>query len=204
MKNFFTFLTFTFLLSSALQAQLVNCDCNNRYETEIFTDVNVETVTYSDTYNLEMDIYTPEGDFCNNRPLLIFAHGGSFFGGAKTNPTMVALCETFAKRGYVTASISYRLATHSSVLGFLGLFWMTDLDNGINVIYSAMTDAKAAVRFFRKDVTENGNTYGIDESQIWMGGNSAGACLGPHMNYITSLDEFVSGIEPSGQAYAEN
>jgi len=78
------------------------------------------------------------------------------------------------------------------------------LEDGIKVIYSAMTDAKAAVRFFRKNVAENGNTYGIDETQIWMGGNSAGACLGPHMSYITTLDEFISGIDLSGQAYATN
>ena len=70
-----------------------------------------------------MDIYTPVGDNYTNRPLLIFAHGGSFIGGSKTNPTMVDLCETFAKRGYVTASINYRLATHNSVLGpIFGLF----------------------------------------------------------------------------------
>ena len=195
-------------------AQLFDCDCDNRYATEIFTDVNVQTnVMYSppddnDTdivegYNLQMDIYTPEGDNCTNRPLIILAHGGSFIGGSKTNPTMVDLCETFAKRGYVAASINYRLATHSTVLGFNGLFWMIDLENGIKVIYSAMTDAKAAVRFFRKDFLENNNTYGIDENQIWMGGNSAGACLGPHMSYITSVEEFISGIDPSGQAYAE-
>tara|TARA_Y100001968_G_scaffold328370_2_gene375400 strand:+ start:138 stop:1025 length:888 start_codon:yes stop_codon:yes gene_type:complete len=118
---------------------------------------------------------------------------------------MVDLCETFAKRGYVAASINYRLATHSTVLGAIsGLFWMVDLENGIKVIYSAMTDAKAAVRFFRKNFSEGGNTYGIDEDQIWMGGNSAGACLGPHMSYITSLEEFVFGIDPSGQDYATN
>jgi hypothetical protein len=81
---------------------------------------------------------------------------------------------------------------------------MLNLESGINVIYSAMTDAKAAVRFFRKEFAELGNPYGIDENQIWMGGNSAGACLGLHMDYITSLDEFISGIDPSGQDYAMN
>ena len=65
---------------------------------------------------------------------------------------------------------------------------ISDLENGINVIYSSMTDAKAAVRFFRKEYAELDNPYGIDQNQIWMGGNSAGACLGLHMDYITSLD----------------
>ena len=203
MKYYITFLLFNFLLFFQLSAQSLDCSCENRYQSEVFSSVNVETVTYSDAYNLQMDIYTPDGDNCINRPLIILAHGGSFIGGSKTNPTMVDLCETFAKRGYVAASINYRLATSSTVLGpFSGLFWMTNLEDGIKVIYSAMTDAKAAVRFFRKNVAEDNNSYGIDQNQIWMGGNSAGACLGPHMSYINSVDEFVSGIDISGQEYA--
>ena len=152
MKHYLTFLLFALFSIFQVSAQLIDCDCANRYDAEIFSDVNIETVTYSDVHNLQMDIYTPVGDVCSNRPLIILAHGGSFIGGSKTNPTMVDLCETFAKRGYVAASINYRLATHGTVLGaFGGLFWMVDLEDGIKVIYSAMTDAKAAVRFFRKD-----------------------------------------------------
>lgn len=203
MKYYTTLFTCAFLVSFQLSAQSLDCLCESRYQTEVFSSVNVETVTYSDVYNLQMDIYTPNDDNCSNRPLIILAHGGSFIGGSKTNPTMVDLCETFAKRGYVAASINYRLATSSTVLGpFSGLFWMTDLENGIKVIYSAMTDAKAAVRFFRKNFIESDNSYGIDQNQIWMGGNSAGACLGPHMSYVNNLDEFVSGIDVSGQDYA--
>ena len=190
---------------SPLSAQLLDCDCSNRYQEEVFNDITVETnVTYSDVYNLKMDIYQPSSDvdLCTNRPLIILAHGGSFIGGSKTNPTMVDLCETFAKRGYVAASINYRLATDATVLGFAGFVWMTNLENGIKVIYSAMTDAKAAVRFFRKEFAELSNPYGIDQNQIWMGGNSAGACLGPHMSYVETVEEFVSGIDESGQDYA--
>ena len=215
MKKLTPFLCVVLLSVCPLSAQLLDCDCENRYSTEIFTDVNVQTnVTYSppdnsqtseiEGYNLKMDIYTPEGDNCINRPLIILAHGGSFIGGSKSNPTMVNLCETFAKRGYVAASINYRLATHSTVLGFGGFAWMVNLENGIKVIYSAMTDAKAAVRFFRKEYSESNNPHGIDVNQIWMGGNSAGACLGPHMAYINSVDEFISGIDISGQEYAAN
>ena len=46
-----------------------------------------------------MDVYTPDGDTYTERPLIIFAHGGSFYAGDKNNPTMVSLCESFAKRG---------------------------------------------------------------------------------------------------------
>ena len=205
MKNTTLCLFVNLLCLFPLSAQLLDCDCTNRYQDEIFSEITVETnITYSDVYNLKMDIYQPSTDLdlCTNRPLIILAHGGSFIGGSKSNPTMVDLCETFAKRGYVAASINYRLATDASVLGFSGFVWMLNLESGINVIYSAMTDAKAAVRFFRKEFAELSNPYGIDENQIWMGGNSAGACLGLHMDYIKTLDEFVTGIDPSGQDYA--
>ena len=101
MKNFFILITIIIFCSYPTYSQLVDCDCSNRYETEIFNDISVETVTYSDTFNLQMDIYTPNPDIdmCTNRPLIILAHGGSFIGGSKSNPTMVDLCETFAKSG---------------------------------------------------------------------------------------------------------
>ena len=67
-----------------------------------------------------MDVYSPADDDFNSRPLIFFMYGGSFIGGSKTNPTMVDLCETFAKRGYVTASINYRLA--EDIVGFFNQF----------------------------------------------------------------------------------
>ena len=208
-SNFLNIIISFILLSiSPLSAQLIDCDSENRYQDEIFNNIIVETdVVYSNIYSLTMDIYYPDSDtdVCTNRPLIILAHGGSFIGGSKTNPTMVDLCETLAKRGYVAASINYRLATNSTVLGPIsGLFWMTNLENGINVIYSAMTDAKAAVRFFRKEFAEMDNPYGIDPNKIWMGGNSAGGVLTLHLGYINSLNEFVSGIDDSVQDYAMN
>ena len=62
-----------------------------------------------------MDVYTPDGDNYSERPLIIFAHGGVFITGNKNNTAMVELCEAFAKRGYVTASIQYRLTNFSSL-----------------------------------------------------------------------------------------
>ena len=97
MKNIITIFTLSLFTCFQLLAQQNDCDCENRYQTELFNDVNVQTVTYSDVHNLSMDIYTPAGDSCSNRPLLIFAHGGTFIFGSKSNPTMVDLCESFAK-----------------------------------------------------------------------------------------------------------
>ena len=191
------------LLCNHLSAQTFDCNCEERYQSEIFNDVSVQTVTYSDTYNLQMDIYTPTGDVCNNRPLLIFAHGGTFIFGTKTNPTMVELCETFARKGYVTASINYRLA--ADIVGFFSQFtYYMDTQSAYEVVLNAVMDGKAAIRYFRKDVVENGNSYGIDSNQIWGGGNSAGGVLFLHAAHVGSTDEFILPLDENRASIANN
>ena len=107
--------------------------CDGRYLEGVFSDVDVSTVTYSEVNNLQLDIYQPLGDTENNRPLIILAHGGSFIAGVRTNPSMVSLGEAFAKRGYVVASISYRLMT------ILGLIISSTTLNGVA---EALSDGK--------------------------------------------------------------
>ena len=58
-----------------------------------------------------------------------------------------------------------------------------------------MMDGKAAVRYFRKDVAENGNMYGIDPDQIWAGGNSAGGVLFLHVGHVQSIEEFIAPLD---------
>ena len=206
MKHIITFLVFTFCTFFTIKAQS-DCDCANRYSTEIFTDYTVETLTYSDEYNLEMDIYKPVGDFCTDRPLLIFAHGGTFIVGDKNNPTMEDLCETFAKRGYVTASINYRLAAdlYEGPFAFLqAAGFYTDTEDAYHVVLKAVMDGKAAVRYFRKNHAEANNTHGIDPNQIWGGGNSAGGVLFLHVGNVSSVDEFTSPLDNNRASIAEN
>ena len=202
MKNISIIFTLSLFTCFQLLAQQNDCDCESRYDTEIFNDVNVETVTYSDVHNLSMDIYTPSGDNCSNRPLLIFAHGGTFIFGTKSNPTMVDLCESFAKKGYVTASINYRLA--GDIVGFLPSFtFYTDTESAYEVVLNAVMDGKAAIRYFRKNVAENNNTYGIDVNQIWGGGNSAGGVLFLHAGHVQSKQEFIAPLDANRASLAE-
>jgi len=158
----------------------LTAQCDGRYENEIFENVTVERVTYSDYTNFEMDIYQPEGDTETNRPLIIIAHGGAFLFGNLENPTMVSLGNLFAKRGYVVASIQYTLAANALLL--------SDSLTMINVVTQAVADGKAAVRYFRKDNAED-NIYRIDPDEIWFGGNSAGAILAMHLAYLDEGDE---------------
>ena len=166
--------------------------CGGRYLEEIFSDVDVSTVTYSEVNNLQLDIYQPVGDTENNRPLIILAHGGSFIAGVRTNPSMVSLGEAFAKRGYVVASISYRLMT------ILDLIFSSTTLNGVA---KALSDGKAAIRYFRKSVVE-GNEYNIDPNQIYFGGNSAGAIIAIHAAFMQEVEvedpELIVAMENNG------
>ena len=162
-------------------AQVSSAQCTNgRYLNTIFPTYTVTTVTYSTTYSQAMDIYQPTGDTLSHRPLVILAHGGSFIGGTRNDDsTCVQLCRNLCQRGYVTASIDYRLGTISSLL---------DSAQIIDVVIKAMSDGKAAIRYFVKDAATT-NTYKIDTDNIFIGGNSAGAVLYMHVGYIDSIGE---------------
>ena len=176
--------------------------CDGRYENEIFDEVSKTIVEYTDVYNwsaldsgLDMDIYQPVGDTVTNRPVLIFAHGGVYVAGNKNNPPMVSLCEAFAKRGYVTASIQYRLTSSLSLLS------PDASDIFSQTVLNSVSDMKAAVRYFRKDVAENNNTYGINPDFIFVGGYSAGAVTAAHLSVIDDNQvpaEFQSFYDVAG------
>ncbi len=157
--------------------------CGERYKKMIFTDVTkTSDVVYSTSngVTLKMDIYEPLGDTSSMRPLLILAHGGSFVGGDKgADSACVKLCINFAKRGYVTADIQYRLAN---------VFDMFDSIKAVTAVFKAIGDGKSAIRFFRKDAATT-NIYRIDPNKIFCGGNSAGAVLYCHSAYINSVNE---------------
>ncbi len=159
----------------------------NRYVTEIFPSVQKDSVIYSTPYGLKMDIYQPVGDTIPKRPLIILAHGGSFVSGARNDDsTVVWLCRNFAKRGYVTASIDYRLGNIINMIS-------PDSTYAINEVIKAMSDGKAAIRYFSKDSATMA-TYRIDTNNIFIGGNSAGAVLYMHVGYLDSVGEAPSYI----------
>jgi acetyl esterase/lipase len=78
-----------------------------RYQDAIFSKIEKDIYTYSDT--LKLDFYASKVDAATKRPLLILVHGGGFAIGKKDNPLETGFCSTMAKKGYAVASISYRL-----------------------------------------------------------------------------------------------
>lgn len=199
MKKIYTLITGSCLLAAS--ATQLNAQCaGGRYHDFIFPAADVTSnITYGSnmtfsgsTQALKLDVYQPQGDTAALRPLIVWAHPGSFVGGSKSDPEMVNICTDFAKLGYVTASIDYRL-------------FMTDLpfpgpdsnDAGAAVMRS-VHDGRAAVRFFRKDVVENSNTYKIDTNNIYFGGISAGGFIALHLGYMDQWSEFPTYIDTTG------
>jgi poly(3-hydroxybutyrate) depolymerase len=139
-----------------------------------------------DAQDLFLDVYEPEGDTETDRALIIIAHGGSFVSGSKTGADVVPFCEDMARLGYVVASIQYRLGIAIS---------FDPSQDATEAVVRGFHDGKAATRFFRKDVAENGNTYGIDESRIFMAGVSAGGFIALHNAYMDNIDEIPAIVD---------
>ena len=182
MKKIITLLLVITFINSLLYSQ-----CNGRYQTDIFSSVDITSnINYSDMFSdneHKMDIYTGAGDTEINRPLILFVHGGSFFGGDKSDVACVDFCTEFAKKGYVVVSPNYRLVPQSNIINFL-----TNQEEQYEAVLKAVSDIKAAIRYFRKDFV-NGDNYGIDPTTIFVGGNSAGGIVAIHLAYIDSISD---------------
>ena len=185
----------TLSLSAIVQSQDV------RYLDEVFDDViKTEDVVYgnapdlpfwfwvesnTEDIDLTMDIYEPAGDTLSNRPVMIFAHTGSFFSGHNELDDMVALATSAAKRGYVAVSINYRLG-----LNVLSTY------SGERAVYRAVQDGGAAIRYLREFSEE----FEINPNTIFMWGSSAGALLALHLSYLDDEDRpqatYGSGGDP--------
>lgn len=166
--------------------------CNGRYTEKVFDNISIQTdVLYGNAVDpisgnpmdLFMDIYQPVGDVEQERPVILLAFGGSFIGGSKDSPDIVAMCDSLAHYGYVTAAIQYRLEEQVSLL---------QVSKMIEIIMMASHDGKAAVRFFRRDAAED-NEYKIDPARIFMGGVSAGGILSTHLAYLNAADN-IQGV----------
>jgi hypothetical protein len=178
-------ISFLMLIFTPLSSHAQNAlGCNNtRY---LFTGFDTTRTTvqfgsninaFGQQQNLLMDIYQPKGDTLARRPLIIWAFGGGFVGGARGD--MAFFANEAARRGYVNAAIDYRL--YSTTLPL-------DSPKISRAVVQAIHDMKAAVRFFRKNVKENGNTYRVDTNNIIVGGVSAGAIMAMHVAAMDSLD----------------
>lgn len=135
---------------------------------------------------LFLDLYSPEPDPRPLRPAVVLLHGGYFTGGDKTGDSMPRLATTLAQRGYLVASINYRLATVSDV-SFEVLH--SQPERAKYIVEMAQEDARAAVRYMRHMAQE----WRVDVNRIVIGGDSAGAIAALYYAYVRHAPEGHSG-----------
>ncbi len=165
------------------------CASNARYMADLFPVVNRTTAVYAVANNylglpqwLELDVYTPAFDNAVNRPCIVYMHGGAFVAGDKRLPEAVDFCNYFARKGYVTVSIGYRL----------GALEPTKSEDMIRAVIRALQDARGAVRFMRKRAVH----FKINPNKIYFAGYSAGAVTGLHLAYLDKAEEFAQIADP--------
>ena len=167
------------------------CD-GERYMSDLFPDIQITSnIEYGEnitedilgteyTQTLYLDVYVPENDYINDRPLIIFMFGGAFVSGSKNSPVMQELCTRYAKMGYVASAIDYRLTPT--------LIWNGSPENAYKAVLKAIHDLKAAIRYFRMNDSLY-DDFGVDTSRIYTGGSSAGAIASVNTAYLNEENE---------------
>jgi acetyl esterase/lipase len=121
---------------------------------------------------LTLDLYLPAGKGFP-RPGLVFVHGGDWKGGdsrhAGTFGDFPGLLASLAARGYVVASVNYRLSSEAR-------------------FPAALQDVKSAIRWLRSHASD----YNLDETRVAIWGASAGG----HLAALAGVSCGVSNLEP--------
>ena len=120
---------------------------------------------------LVLDVYRP-ADRSEAKPLIVYVHGGGWRAGHTRQSgafsDFPAVLAELASRGYVVASVEYRLSAEAP-------------------FPAALEDVRAAIRFLKA----NAHRYGIDPSRVGIFGGSAGGQL-------AVLEAVACGAAPTG------
>jgi acetyl esterase/lipase len=113
-------------------------------------------------------------------PALVYVHGGGFTGGDKAKGNGLAEVSALAARGYLVASVNYRLAPGSR-------------------FPAPIEDVKCAIRYLRA----NAEALDVDPDRIGIWGGSAGGNLAL-LAGLTGDDAFLAGehLKQSGRVSA--
>ncbi len=138
-----------------------------RYLDDLFTATSKTTYSYSKTTDsLKLDFYSPKNDDLKERPLLIFVHGGGFAIGQRDDSEIIKIANAFVKKGYLVASISYRLTRQGKSFGCT-----TEVEEKLDAFKKAGEDLLQATCF----LIDKKEEFNIDENKIIWAGSSAGA-----------------------------
>lgn len=165
-----------------------------RYIDPVFDSISSKTYTYAikgkDT--LKLDLYEPENDSLNKRPLFVIVHGGGFNSGNRNTNSLINLAENVTKKGYVVTSIDYRLLRKNHYFGC-----NLSANKKLKVYSNAADDLLSALEYLSK----YSSNFRIDTSKIVILGISAGAETALNVVYnralvIKNLDRYAH-IKPA-------
>ena len=207
MKNHFYSLCIFFLLGAiGLQAQV-------RYLDEVFSEVSVTAdVSYGNNISvlegplsvqpLLMDVYSPAGDEASARAVVICLHTGSFLPqylngqvtGGKRDSAVVQMCTRLARMGYVAIAATYRQGWNPTATGAGG----QNIRTGtlLNAAYRGIQDLRTCIRYLRKTVAEDANSYRINPDKIAVIGQGTGGYISSGAAFLddfaeVQLDKFI-------------
>ena len=128
------FMMHRFVVSGLLALVPLQAQENPAFYLHVLNDLSVVrdlkvhlNLAYGTESRQQLDVYSPrKGD---HHPVMVFVHGGSWTGYDKSYFKFVG--ESFARAGYVTALINYRLAPQTTYPGFVqdtakSLKWVKD------------------------------------------------------------------------------
>ncbi len=143
-------------------------------------EVNFPYTGESNTHNenLTLDIFQPQNDMAELRPAVLMVHSGAFIVGSKENEDMIKFCKNLTGKGYVTASMNYRLGMN-----------VASQVSGERAVYRGIQDGRAAIRYLK----ENAGALKIDTANIFMLGSSAGAFIALHNLFMNEESERPNG-----------
>ncbi len=186
-------LLFSSLLITCLAFSQQWIDQNYSYDSIMNLSYGSSVNFVGETETHLMDIYLPNCDdptHTARRPLIVFIHGGAFVAGDKNEANLQTMCKEFAKRGYVTATIDYRLgfisddAAHTCNFPNYSCVFATDSVEWYRSCYRSIQDGKGALRF----LVNRHDQFRIDTTNIFLAGESAGSfvALGVGLMDVTS------------------
>lgn len=128
--------------------KVINRDPDVPSDVEVVNNVEYKSV---DGKSLQLDLYIPK-NIVKPAPLLVFIHGGAWKSGKREDYKVYLVA--FAQRGYITATVSYRLLKDGQYP-------------------DCVEDVSDAVNWFFR----NAEKYGYDPDRIALIGGSAGGHL---------------------------
>jgi len=176
---FFMIFSLVFSSSSVAQQWIVK-----KYEYDSLLHMAYGTAEnfMGQTDSLRFDLYLPRCDdqtHASRRPLILWIHGGAFLAGSKEDISITDFCKQFAKRGYVTASMDYRLGFVTDDQAWscnypnYSCVFAADTAEWYRAWYRGVQDAKGCLRY----LMNRHALYRIDTTNVFVGGESAGAII---------------------------